>query len=59
MILIKKKFEFRVKGVGQIMGRGEKGMMKYKGWGLILFITGDDPVSLMFAGKHWPEERRG
>lgn len=47
MILIKKKFEFRVKGVGQIMGRGEKGMMKYKGWGLILFITDDDPVSLI------------
>lgn len=41
-----------MKGVGQIMGRGEKGMMKYKGGGLIVFITDDDPVSLMFAGKH-------
>lgn len=40
MILIKKKFEFQVKRVGQIMGRGEKGMVKYKGWGAHSFYNG-------------------
>lgn len=40
------------------MGWGEKGMMKYKGWGFIFFIMDDDFVFLMFVGKYGLEERR-